>query len=280
MKWDISPRNNIAFGYGLHSQIQSLGVYFAQKTDQSGNLIHPNKDIGFTKAHHFVLSHNYLLAKNLRLKTEIYYQYLFNVPVSPADSSTFSTLNILDDFVTDPLVNKGKGRNYGIEISLEKYLANNFYFTLSNSVYESKYTALDGIERNTRFNGNYIINLIGGKEFVNVKKSRTFGINLKTIYGGGYRNTPVDIERSRQAGYTIYNEKDAYSMQNPAYFRTDLRVSMKWNRKRLTSTLSLDIQNLTNRENVFTQFYDIESERMVNTYQTGLIPILNYKIEF
>lgn len=280
MKWDISRRSSIAFGYGLHSQLQALGVYFARKENSDGSITYPNKDLGFTKAHHFVLSHNYLLAKDLRLRTEIYYQHLFNVPVSPYDSSTFSTLNVMEEFVLDPVVNKGKGRNYGIEISLEKYLANNFYFTLNNTIYKAKYTAADGIERNTRFNGNYIINLIAGKEFVNEKKSKTFGVNIKTTYAGGYRNIPVDIEKSRQAGYLVFDQEKAYSDQNPAYFRTDLRVSVKWNRKKLTSTLSLDIQNLTNRQNILTRYYDVSIEKWVNSYQTGLIPILNYKVEF
>src|SRR6185295_628921 len=120
---------------------------------------YPNRDLEFTRSHHFVLSHNYQLTKNLRLKTEVYYQYLFDVPVSTSDTNIFSTLNIIDDYVVMPLVNRGKGKNYGVEISLEKYLSNNSYFTLSNSFYQSKYTASDGIERNTRFNGNYIINL-------------------------------------------------------------------------------------------------------------------------
>ena len=200
--------------------------------------------------------------------------------MSTSDTNTFSTLNIIDDYIVIPLVNRGKGKNYGVEISLEKYLANNYYFTLSNSIYQSKYTAADGVERNTRFNGNYIINLTGGKEFVNEKRARTFGINIKTIYAGGYRNIPVDIARSRLAGYTILNQQEAYSQQNPAYFRADLRTSIKWNRRNLTSILSLDIQNVTNRLNIFSQYYDVSSERMVNTYQTGIIPVLNYKIEF
>lgn len=280
IKWDINRRHSVALGYGLHSQLQALGVYFARKTTPGGNIEYPNRDLDFTRSHHFVFSHNFLLARNLRLRTEIYYQHLFDVPVSPYDSSTFSTLNIVDDYVTNELVNKGKGRNYGVEISIEKYLSNNFYLTLSNSIYQSKYTAKDGVERNTRFNGNYITSLTTGKEFVNTKKSRTFGINLKTIYAGGYRNTPVDIARSQQLGHTVLDEKSAYSVQNPAYFRTDLRLSIKWNRKHLTSTLSLDIQNLTNRENVFSTYYDVAAGQMVNSYQTGFIPVLNYKVEF
>ncbi|MBL7738252.1 MAG: TonB-dependent receptor [Chitinophagaceae bacterium] len=279
-RWNINNRSSIGIGYGLHSQVQTLNVYFAQQQLPNGDVVLPNKDIDLTRSHHYVLSYSYRLAKNTQLKAEIYYQRLFNVPVATHDSSTLSTLNVEYEYITDPLVNKGKGRNYGVEISLERYLHNNFYFTLSNSIYQSKYTAADGIERNTRFNGNYIVTLITGKDFVNERKSKTIGVNIKTIYAGGLRTTPIDLDASRQAGYTVYRESEAYSLQNPSYFRTDLRISMKWNRKRVTSTLSLDIQNLTNRLNIFNQYYDDQKEQVTTMYQTGLIPILNYKIEF
>ncbi len=280
LKWDMSKKSSLAFGYGLHSQVQPLGVYFAKTNDGTGNMIHPNKELGLTRAHHFVVSYQYRLGKNLRLKTEIYYQQLFNVLISTFDTSSFSVLNVENDYVTDPLINKGKGKNYGIEISLEKYLDNNFYYTLSNSLYQSKYTAADGKERNTRFNGNYIVSFLAGKDFLSANKLKTFGINIKTIYAGGYRDTPIDKEKSVQEGYTIYKEEQAYSLQNPAYFRTDLRLSIKWNRRKVTSTLSLDIQNLTNRLNFYNQQFDEEKGNVITNYQTGMIPILNYKIEF
>jgi hypothetical protein len=280
IKWDMNRRNSMAFGFGQHSQIQALGVYFAQVEGAGGTMVQPNKNLGLTKARHYVLSHQYALRKDLRLKTELYYQQLFNVPVSADPAKTFSTLNIQSDYVTDPLVNRGKGRNYGIEVSLEKYLSNNFYYTLSNSLYQSKYTAMDGVERNTRFSGNHISTLLAGKEFVRSNGNKTFGINIKTIYAGGLRTTPVDLERSKAEGYTIFREKEAYSLQNSPYFRTDLRLSMKWNKQNKTSTLSLDIQNITNRLNVHGQWFDNEKEELVYTYQTGLLPVLNYKIEF
>jgi hypothetical protein len=151
---------------------------------------------------------------------------------------------------------------------------------LSNSIYQSKYTALDGVERNTRFNGNYIITLIGGKDFVSDNKKKTFGVNIKTIYAGGLRTTPIDFAASQAKGYTVFDEYNAYSLQNPNYFRTDLRVSMKWNRRKLTSTLSLDIQNVTNRLNVYNEYYNEEENKIKYNYQMGIIPVLNYKIEF
>lgn len=280
VKWNLNNKSSIALGYGLHSQLQAMGIYFAQEKLPNGTVNTPNKNLALTKSHHYVFSYSRKLTTNLLLKGEVYYQQLFNVPVNMKAGSTFSVLNIQDDYLLDPLQNKGKGKNYGIEISAERYLQNNFYLTLTNSMYQSKYITADGIERNTRFNGNHITTLITGKEFVNERKSKTFGINLKTIYAGGLRTTPIDFAASQQNGYTVFKEQEAYSLQNPAYFRTDLRVSIKWNRKNLTSTLSLDIQNVTDRLNVYNQWYSKEKNEIVYSYQTGLIPILNYKIEF
>jgi hypothetical protein len=280
VKWDITNRQSLSFGYGLHSQVQALGVYFAQVKDVNNNITIPNKNLDFTKAHHYVLSHQILLDRNLRLRTELYYQQLSKVPVSNSDTNTFSTVNIIDNFITDPLLNQGTGKNYGLDISLEKYLSNKFYYMFSNSFYQSKYTAKDGIERNTRFNGGYVSNLIAGKDFVSKNERRTFGVNVKVVYAGGFRETPIDIAKSQALGYASYTQKDAFSVQNSPYQRTDLRLSMKWNRKHTTSTLSLDLQNLANRKNVFGNFYDPLKQNITTINQNGLIPVLNYKIEF
>ena len=255
-------------------------MYFARSVDATGRVSYPNKDIDLTKAQHYIISFQHQFQKNLALKAEVYYQRLFNVPVSIYDTSSFSVLNVESEFVTEPLINKGRGKNYGIELSLEKYLDRNFYYTISTSLYESKYTGADKVERSTRFNGNYITNLVAGKDFVSDNKRRTFGVNIRTIYAGGLRTTPLDLQKSRDAGYAVYKEDQAYSQQNPAYFRSDLRLSMKWNRKHTTSTLSLDIQNVTNRLNTYGQWYDGEKAAIKTSYQNGLIPVLNYKIEF
>jgi hypothetical protein len=276
VKWDPDNKSSLAFGYGMHSQLQALGVYFAKDVNNEN----PNQYIDLTKAHHFVLSYSRLIGHRLRAKAELYYQQLYNVPVTVNSNKTFSTLNIRDEFVTDPLTNNGKGKNYGIELTLEKYLDNYFYYTINGSFYQSKYTAADGIERNTRFNANYLFNTVGGKEWPLAGQKRVLGINFKIVYSGGYRTTPIDLPASQQEGYTIYKEKEAYSLQNAAYFRPDCRVSIKWNRPRLTSTLSLDIQNMINRKNIYNQDYDLLKNTTITNYQNGIIPILNYKVEW
>lgn len=280
VKYELNRKNALAFGYGLHSQIQPLGVYFAKTINVGGAAIQPNKELSFTRARHYVLSYSHAFSPGLRFKAEAYFQSLFDVPVSIYDSLSFSTLNIRGDYTTEALVNKGKGRNYGVDLSMEKHLHNNTYFMVNTSFYQSKYTAADGIERDTRFNGNYVSNFTGGKDIVLKDGKRTIGAHIKIIYAGGFRNTPIDIERSVEKGYTVWKEKEAFTLQNPDYFRTDLRVAMKWNRKRLTSTLSLDIQNLSNRLNLYNQYFDAFKGQVVNNYQTGIIPVLNYKVDF
>ncbi|HSC53575.1 MAG TPA: TonB-dependent receptor [Phnomibacter sp.] len=279
IRYNISRTANLSFGYGMHSQMQSMGIYFGQQPGLPAQQL-PNKNLDFTQSQHYVLSYSQQLSANLRLKTELYYQNLSNIPVGNSDTSTFATVNMMEGFVTDELVNKGKGKNYGLEISLERYLSNNLYFMFNNSLYQSKYTTLDGIERNTRFNGRFASNLVAGKDFVSKDGRRTIGLNIKMIYAGGFRITPVNLEASKDQGYTIYYDKQAYQDQLPGYFRTDLRFSIAWNRKHATTTLSLDLQNATNRQNIYGYFYDATKQAMVTGYQTGIIPVLNYKIEF
>ena len=151
------------------------------------------------------------------------------------------------------------------------------------SLFESKYKGSDGIERDTRFNGNYILNFTLGKEinYINKKgRNKTLGINGRVSLAGGLRYSPIDIDASQIAETTIFDETNAFSLQQKDYFKTDLRIYWKTNREKYTSTLALDIQNITNRKNDSFQYYDSFLEQVVQKNQLGLIPILGYKIEF
>lgn len=280
LRWSMDEKRSVSIGYGLHSQLHPYSVYFYKANNVSGETVFPNKDLKLAQAHHFVASYQQFLRPNLRLKAEVYYQHLFRVPVADADTSTFSLVNVLDEWVGEKLVSKGKGKNYGVELSLERYLANDFYYMLNTSLYRSLYTDKKGVERSTRFDGGFLNSLTAGKDFVRKAGRRTTGLHLKAIWAGGYRTTPVDIERSERDGYTVYQYEKAYSIQNPAYFRLDLRFYIKWNVRRITHHLSLDMQNVTNRLNAFGNYYDAWLQQEKLSVQNGIIPILNYKIEF
>jgi hypothetical protein len=279
VKYDLPAQQSLSIGYGLHGQLQPIGVYQAETTRVDGTRHQPNKDLEMNKAHHFVTGYDRAVSKHMRIKAETYYQHLYNIAVAADPASTRSTLVNEDGYITDPLVNLGRGRNYGLELTLEHFMHHQLYFLFSASFYQSEYKALDQVWRNTRYNGNHAITFTGGKEYL-WKKNRTFGVNIRTIYTGGFRYTPVDIARSQAAGETKYIESLAFTQQLPDYFRTDLRISLKRNRPRSTTTLALDIQNTTNQKNLGGQYFEVRSGEIKKWYQLPLLPILSYRVEF
>lgn len=282
LKYDLNPKNSLSAGYGLHSQIQPIGIYFAKKEVGDNVFVTPNLNLELSKAHHLVLGFDHVVNEFSHIKTEVYYQYLFNVPISTDKSNTYSMLNELEGYYTDPLVNEGLGRNCGLELTYERFLHKNLYYLLSASLYDSKYQAANGNWYNTRFNTNFALSFTGGKEwtFESGGKNRVLGFNFKTLYVGGWRYTPIDLNASLASGETKYVKDQIFEEKNPNYFRLDIRVSLKRNYEKVTGTLALDIQNTTNRKNAGGQYFDSRTGEIKYWYQAPLIPILSYRLEF
>ncbi|WP_439487540.1 carboxypeptidase regulatory-like domain-containing protein [Algoriphagus sp.] len=274
--WDEKQR--LSLGYGLHAQVQPLGTYFAEQ-EVNGQITLPNENLDLSKSHHFVLGYDRTLNPYLRMKVETYYQHLFQIPIRSGADETYSIINQQWTFTTDPLVNEGFGKNYGVELTLEQFTYKGFYFLLSSSIYNSLYKTNENVWRNTAYNGNYTMTLTAGKEY-ELKKNRVFGVNLRAIYSGGLRDTPIDLDASIEKGESVYIEDQLFSEKNPSYFRTDLRFSLSKNKPKSTRILSLDIQNATNRKNVFGEYFEPLSNEIKTSYQAPLIPILSYRVEF
>ncbi|MDF3027046.1 MAG: TonB-dependent receptor [Fluviicola sp.] len=281
LRYDVHPKHHLTLGYGLHSQLQPIGVYFVEHTE-NGTTTLPNRNLKLSKAHHFVFGYDFVLNEHEHIKTEVYYQHLFGIPISKDPTSTYSILNSTDGFPSEPLSNSGLGRNYGLELTYERFLFKNLYYLLSASLYESKYKAADGVWYDTRFNTNYATSLTIGKEWnlKNKEKSRTLGVNIKSIYVGGFRYTPIDLPASVAAGEAKYDRSQTYQKRMPDYYRLDIRLSLKRNYKKVTSTVAIDIQNTTNRKNVGGQYFNNKTGEVKYWYQTTLIPILSYRLEF
>lgn len=277
LEWRLNPKQRLSLAYGLHSQLQSARLYFARSESVQ------KEPLGFTRAHHLVLGYRYELAKATSLRAELFYQSLFDVPIAATAGSSFSALNLLEGLPPEALVNEGTGENYGLEVSLQRLLSGGFFYLVNGTYYQSKYKGSDGIRRDTRFNGNYILNLTAGKEWEKQKKEGrlvTWGANIRVVNLGGFRDTPIDVQSSLEAGATVFFLDEAFSIRQPAFFRTDLRLYRNWNRRKFNSTLALDIQNLANTRNVAFSYYDTQKMQVVEKYQLGIIPILTYRITF
>ena len=296
MAYQLSENQTITAAVGLHSQLIRNKLFDKNTVIDLLSSNYPTTLTGnhFMMAQHYVLGFNQSIHKNLHFKVEAYYQALTHVPVEAEYTYGYpnsynilftnsnSVLNTLEEFNAQALKATGTGKNYGIEFSAEQFLAKNWYYLGSISLYQSKYTATDGIERDTRFNGKRLAAFTLGKELDRSKKgkNKTFGINLKALYQGGYRESPIDLANSKLNGFTTFDSEKAFSIQLPDYYRVDLRLSWKKNKVHTTRTLSLDIQNLTNHQNVAFNYYDKLKDKIITKYQLGIIPVLAYRVEF
>jgi hypothetical protein len=141
--------------------LERLNYYFIK--DNTSQYI--NKNLGFTKAHHLVLGYDISTSEFTHLKIEAYYQHLFDVPV--IGGSSFSLINQQNDwFFDEKLQNTGKGRNYGLDITFEKYLSKGYYYMATVSLFNSQYQGGDNVWRDTRYNRNFALNFLIGKEWL------------------------------------------------------------------------------------------------------------------
>lgn len=275
--WKFAPRHKLSFGAGMHSRQESLAFYFIQEEGTPGYI---NRHLDNSRAVHLVLGYDYNFFQDFSLHTEVYYQYLYGVPVR-RKSNSFSVLNNNQSYFKKSLVNDGIGMNYGLELTLEKAFSKNYYFLVTGSFYNSRYQGSDNIWRNTRYNGNYITSVTAGKDFrIGKKGKHLVGINAKFFYAGGRRITPIDLDASVLAGEEVRDESQRFEGRVGDYLRLDVRLRFKHNLKKVAWEVSLDIQNVTNRLNEINRRYDPVSQNIKKRYQQGLIPVLRFRVEF
>ncbi len=286
LTWNFAKAQKLTFGYGFHSQSQPLAILLAESMDSEGNSVQTNKDLEFTRSQHFVLAYDYAFAKNWRAKVEVYHQAIANVPVDPNPSS-FSLLNLGADFGFEAgktnLQNDGTGFNQGVELTIEKFFSNGFHGLLTASIFESKYEGSDGIERNTAFNNQHVVNLLVGKEWkVGKQKQNAILIDTKLTSAGGRYYTPVDLMASNAVGFEIRQNDIAFSERYDDYFRWDIKVGFKLNSKKrkISQQIFMDFQNITNRENIFSRDYNRSKNQVDERYQSGFFPDFLYRIQF
>ncbi|MEY4142459.1 MAG: hypothetical protein RL110_1831 [Bacteroidota bacterium] len=287
-KHKLSGNQSVFAGAGMHSQAQPLYTYVDNRKG-AGNFF--NKGMDFTKSLHSGIGYEKFFAKGFSVRTEAYYQYLYNIPVTIAPSS-FSMINMGSGFTrifADSLENTGTGYNYGLELTVQKYFDKSFFFLFSGTLYDSKYTGSDGVLRNTSYNGSYVANLLAGKEF-KLGKRNILGIGTKVTTAGGKRYGLVDLGKTNAEKDLIYRDSMFNELQFKDYFRMDLKISWRMNAKAMTHEIGLDLVNILNTKNLLSLAYAPSLDpAVVNSpnyqpvsekTQLGFLPIFYYKIDF
>lgn len=282
----LLSKGAISLGYGLHSQLQPLYQYFAHLPQKDASQMH-NYEVGFTRAHHFVAGYEWPLGNAIRLRTEAYYQYLFDVPIETRAGSSFSGLNQGADFsrlFPDTLVNKGTGYNYGLELTLEKAFSKGYYFLFTGSLFDSKAKGNDGMWRNTDFNGRFAVNALGGYE-PKLSDKTTLLTGIKITWAGGRLYSPPDTAASNALGDFVAIDAERNTLSFPNYFRVDARLGVRISGKKLTHELAVDLVNVAGIKNVLSLIYSPDlaaqgKDPFIRQYQLGFLPLFYYRVDF
>ncbi len=278
LSWDFHENHAISFGYGKHSQMEELKIYLV-RLEENGRTTRPNKDLGFAKAHHFVLAYDWQLNNNLRLKVEPYVQFLYDVP-GIADSS-WSMINYKQDWAfSDALENNSIGRNMGIDLTVERFLHRGYYFLVTGSVFSSRYKADDGIWRNTRYNKGFSANALVGREFSLRDNRRVLGVNTRFNFTGGERVSPILTEKSTERELVFFDETRAFENQLSSSLYLDFTMTYRFNRARYSSVWAVQIKNLLAQSMPEGYNYNYKTGSVTLDESVVIVPGISYKIEF
>lgn len=286
MKYQASKKHTLSLGAGLHSQTQPQYVYFYQLYDSNNKPVLHNKGMDFSKSIHAVAGHDWSIGEAFRVRTEVYYQHLYNIPVEK-DSSSFSLTNMGSGFARffpDTLQNTGTGRNMGIELTVEKFFNKKFFVLFTASLFDAKYKGSDGVERNTDFNGKYAVNVLGGYEFKTGKKT-SLSLGTKVTTAGGRWYGYVDNAASAYLNELVFLDSAYNTRQFRPYFRLDFKINFKINAKKVTHEIALDLLNVLNTKNILGLSYapnplNVNTDPIRENYQLGFLPLFYYKIDF
>ena len=272
-----------SFGAGMHSQMLPTYIYFVQQQDTSGTTNLINEEVDFLRSLHFVLGYSQMIGKQLRFKTEVYYQHLYNIPVTVQPSS-YSILNEGADgdrFFPARLDNQGTGQNYGAEVTLEKFFSKGYFFMITGSIFNSDYLASDQKKYNTVFNSKYAANLLGAKEFVfGSAGNKKLTVGGKLTFAGGRWYTPLDLNASAIAGRAIYDVTKRNSLQFKDYFRFDINLKYRIDLNKVGHEFGLDLVNLLDIENPYSLQYNSFTGEGYFENQLGFLPIFYYRVDF
>ena len=277
VKWRFRPNQSLSLAYGMHSRLELLNYYFTKKDGE-----YVNKDLDFTRAHHISAAYDLSIGENHHLKIEPYFQYLYDAPIIPDSTYCFLNLQGGDDlFLADKLVNRGKGMNYGIDITFEQYMSRGFYYMITASLFDSRYKTDLGKWYDTRYNRRYAVNLLGGKEWMVGKSRRNMlGLNIRLTLQGGERYSPVDELASIDQDRVVYNENTPFTESLSPAFVGYLGFKYRINRRRVVHEFAAQIVNFTGYKDYYGHRINHKTGKVEAEREANMVPEISYKIEF
>ena len=268
VSYKITPRLSLNGSIGLFHQSVPLFI-MAQNAD--------NSNLKQMQARHYIVGFDYLLTPDTKLTIEAYEKQYRDMPIASSNNTLGDPSYALDNRgeLLGSLVSNGESYSRGIEILLQKKLAEQVYGLASATYFRSKYTDSQGIERNRLFDNRLLFNVIGG-----YKPNDTWEFSVRWTYSGGRPVTPFDEAASTQVGDEVWNLSEFNAERLPAYHSLYLRADRRWSFRQSNMVTFLSLWNAYSRENVEDNFWNINENITDQRNQFSLLPIVGVELEF
>jgi hypothetical protein len=266
--YNLTELTNLTFGTGIYYQSPSY-IWLA-----AGAF---NKKLKEIKAKQYILGIDRRIGEDAIIKLEGYYKKYSDYPTSVirpylALANTGAGFAGVEDnfasFGLEPLVSAGTGFAKGVELSLQKkYSGVPYYGILSLTYNQSKYTALDGIERTAGYDQTWILNISGG-----YKINELWEAGMKFRYSSARPYTPFNNNGTQ-------NVADYNTLRLNANHSLDIRVDKRWFFEKITLITYIDVQNVYNNK-AKTIRWNAREKRAEMDESIGLLPSIGISIEF
>mgnify|MGYP002621077933 CR=1 FL=1 len=275
MQYKASPSSTLSLAYALNSRKESTDTYFV-----TGGY---NENLGLTRSHHISASFAQRMGENAMLKVEPYWQWLFDVPVELG--TTYSVLNHRKFFQDRSLVNEGVGRNYGIDLTLERYLKDGFYGMLTATLFKSEYRDAQGGWHHSRQDRGWITNILGGKEWMVGKSHKNvFGLNGRLTLMGGDRYTPIpegityeEVMKRPDKSIPVDEGADPFNKQKGMNVGYAFSVKYTINKRHTSHHFILEYLQMKTFQG---ETFDIRTHEIVDKFTSLTFPNIAYRVEF
>jgi len=265
----VSPRVTLNASAGRYSQSPSY-VWLVSYPQ--------NRGLKYLTADQVVVGIDYGARPDTRVTLEMYLKQYRDYPVSlTQDFLVLSNTGAgfggseesFSSFGVEPLVSRGSGFARGVELSVSKKLSEvPFYGLLAVSLSDTRFTALDGVERPSSFDQRLVVN-IGGGYYFNERWEASARFRIAT----GRPFTPFLPDGSRDRA--SYN-----SRRLDANHSLDVRVDRRWFFDDWILIAYVDIQNIYNKRPSRVPRFNERTGRTEEEESIGILPSIGISAEF
>jgi len=259
--------NRATFNASTGQFYQNLPLFLISRNES-------NKTLHDMTSVHTILGLEYLLTENTRLTAELYQKSYDHFPMDPSQPGLF----LIDEgyqFAQSRCVDTGKAWTRGVELMVQKKLADKLYGLASLSIFRARYRDVDGLWRDRKYDNQWICSFEGG-----YKPGHKWEFSLRWIVAGGGPYTPLNIEASKQYHRMVQDENRIHEARTPDYHSMNIRIDRRFSFSSSNLIFYLSVWNAYNQKNVAEYFWNDKEQKQEAIYQWLIMPIFGLEYEF